>query len=160
MYIYNISPQSAAIHFSKCELDSNFDTEEQIESLCHKSMPSFFGGRCTSIEYRLFDGKDSIILFLYKKSLDEPYLFIFDDIESVIEAALSLPAQDSSLYYADHSYILAFFDSPPADICEFGGPVSKPYISFEYLSEHGNILISSNALSILRSYFLPVQSTR
>ena len=108
------------------------------------------------MEVDMFTYDDSVLL-LARPSGKAVSCFVFDDLEALLGAALSLdPASQSTLIWLDGSYYLFF---GPGETCqapalyEYGRRQSCDDGSFAHISEHGKVLLAGRAVSELRRYF-------
>lgn len=108
------------------------------------------------MEVDMFTYDDSVLL-LARPSGKAVSCFVFDDLESLLGAALSLSAAaQSTLIWLDGRYYLFF---GPGETCqapalyEFGQRQSCDDGSFAHIAEHGKVLMAGHAVSELRRYF-------
>lgn len=108
------------------------------------------------MEVDMFTYDDSVLL-LARPSGKAVSCFVFDDLEALLGAALSLSAAaQSTLIWLDGSYYLFF---GPGETCqapalyEFGQRQSCDDGSFAHIAEHGKVLLANHAVSELRRYF-------
>lgn len=108
------------------------------------------------MEVDMFTYDDSVLL-LARPSGKAVDCFAFDDLESLLGAALCLaPDALSTLIWMDGSYYLFFGPGDAgskAPLYEFGRRVRCDDGSFAHMAEHGNVLMANHAVSELRHYF-------
>ena len=108
----------------------------------------------TEIEIFSFNGT---LLLLARPAKYENYLFRFRNAESMLAAASLCPIEmPGRLTYFDESFILSVLSTAerlPFPLFEFGEllPVSKDLMA--HFEEHGEIVVSEQAIAVLRQFF-------
>jgi len=150
--------ESFALFCSKNELDSIVKNTDDVDAelavtLLRFAMPEVSDWSNARVE--VYCGTDEIMLFA-RLCGDEPLLFSFDELESLLSGISLCHCEPSSLYLSGSQYILAVWpwnNECCTGIAEFGRMLSLPSGAYLHIQEHASQLISCNAMSRLREIF-------
>lgn len=162
MDIQHLKGAAFAVYVSGDELrEEHIDpadvTVDDTERILASAFSRLGRQREEQVFLELFPGRDDLLLFV-RPARTAPLFFTFDGLEALVAAADSWHGDAaSSLWYIDGRYILAVWPWDAPDDChallEFGESLDKPPEYEPFLSEHGRILASPDALGSLRKAF-------
>jgi len=161
MIIQNIGTRALSMYIDSKELDEmglrpDEIGQQEAGQLLKKALDDSSLKQWKAAEMEVYPGKDSILLFVRRKST-KPFHFVFNDFEALISASEFCQELPSSLIDLNGKYLLTVFplegDSPPAALSEFGNSVDvSPCLSIHY-EEQGKYIFSQQAISEIRRLF-------
>ena len=162
MDIQTIGSSSLTIYISPAEMRSRNIapgslTADDTKNILHSALDMIGQNEYTKVSLELFPGKEDLLLFV-RMCLGAPLFFSFDDLELLIAAACECSDEaPSSLSFMDSRYILTVtpweHDNAAPILYEFGELIDAPQQYEEYIKEHGQMLIKSDALTVLKKHF-------
>jgi len=141
-----------------CELgfSPNDIGQQEANQLLKKALDDNSLKQWAAAEMEVYPGKDSLLLFVRRKST-KPFYFIFSDIEPLISACQTCQPLPSSLGYIDNKYLLTVFplegDNPPAIFSEFGNEIQLSMCQAIHYEEQGEFILSQQAIGEIKKYF-------
>ena len=102
----------------------------------------------------LYSAGGDLLVFV-TRNCAEISLFVFTELESLIEAALACDSAASSLLYMDGRYYLSVRGKLSGAFAEYGTRVSSPELIAANIAEHGRLIVSDNAIQKIKETFAP-----
>jgi len=162
MIIQNIGARALSMYIGSDELNELGLTpdgvgRQEATQLLKEALDENAMGQWDAAELELYPGKDSLLLFVRRKSAT-PYYFIFDSIDAVISACLLCPARmPSSLAHMGKEYLLTVYpfegDAPPPILYEFGENRSMSLCHFLHFTEQGTFIMKEKAIETFQKHF-------
>ncbi|MGL5513947.1 MAG: hypothetical protein ACRDBM_12025 [Sporomusa sp.] len=164
MIIQNIGTRAISMYIDSDELSElglspDSIGQQEASELLKKALDDRAIKQWDAAEMEVYPGKDSLLLFVRRKSA-KPYYYIFTDLECLITACSVCRPMPSSLLCCpedEGSYLLTVFplegDNPPAILSEFASQVElSPYQAIHY-DEQSEYILSHNAIAVIRQFF-------
>jgi hypothetical protein len=108
--------------------------------------------------YELFTGKDCVLLFAWEIE-DTPYLFEFQKLEEMLEAARLCRDYVSELLLYDDAYILVVYTTGREELTralyEYGEPLCSTETYLTHVEEQGKSILESDAVKLLKTLLIP-----
>lgn len=161
MIIQNIGTRALSMYIGSEELNElGFSPDDigqqEANQLLKKALDDSSIKKWAAAEMEVYPGKDSLLLFVRRKST-KPFYFVFSDIEPLISACQMCKPLPSSLNYIGNKYLLTVFplegDSPPAIFAEFGEQIQISICQAIHYEEQGKFILSQQAIGKIKEYF-------
>ena len=158
MDIQMIGSSSYSVYISNEELrlrGMSADSDS-CESFLTMLIPYFRGGKLHAANFELLEGRDDVLIFI-RLNFGDPSCFSFDEFEDLASAICFCPNIPSSLIKYENKYLLIVYpwpgESVPPSLFEFGTYMSCSLKYEAFLKEHGDVIISKDAVPTLQHYF-------
>lgn len=161
MIVQNIGTRALSMYIDKKELIEmglcpDEIGQQEANQLLKKALDDESIGQWKTAEMEVYPGKDSILLFVRRKST-KPYYFIFPNFELLVSACQLCKSLPSTLSCVDGRYLLTIYplegDNPPTILSEFGSQAEiSQGLAFHY-DEQGEYIFTEKAISEIQKLF-------
>lgn len=161
MIVQNIGTRAISMYIDKKELiEMGLHPDEigqqEANQLLKRALDDGSISQWKTAEMEVYPGKDSILLFVRRKSL-KPFYFVFPNFEALVSACQMCRSMPSSVNSVDGKYLLTIYpmegDDPPAILSEFGSQIEiSQCLAFHY-EEQGEYIFAEQAISKIQKYF-------
>lgn len=161
MIVQNIGTRALSMYIDSDELSDLGLSPEKIgqheaNQLLRKALNEKSLKEWKAAEMEVYPGKDSILLFVRRKST-KPCYFSFSDFEALISACKLCKPLPSSLIQIESKYLLTVYpfegDNPPAILSEYGTQLDLSTCLAIHYEEQGQYIFMEKAIALIQKYF-------